>query len=56
MGVRRREPNHYFGQRACDGVAFQLGRQTNVESPEVERGEEMQLAMVLEQKLRLAFA
>ena len=56
MRVRGRKAEHHFSQRTCYGVAFQIGCQSDVQTPQVEAREQMEFPVLLEDKLRLAFA
>jgi hypothetical protein len=56
MRVRRRETDHHLREHRSRGVAVEVGRQSVVEVEQVERGERVELAVLLSEQLRLALA
>jgi hypothetical protein len=55
MGIGRGEAEHDFSECAGHGISLQLRRKPDVEPPQIEAGEEVQLAVLPQQKLRLTF-
>ena len=56
VGIGRSKPEHHFGQRGGQGIAFQVSCQTDVQAPEIKGREDVQLPMFLHQELGLTFA
>src|SRR5882724_1934885 len=56
MWIGRREVKHDLAECTGYGVAFQVGGKADMKPPQVERGEDVKLPVLLHQQLGLAFA